>query len=163
LDSAGLKECGGLLGACGILAGWGSAFVLKQKFSVLRKEGKEEKARSEPQKKVELASKEEEGRILHLVMTVVEEPEEAAIKEPKTAAPPPGQSFFPDQIPLLPVVLRKTELQTVRDAAKQAHAVATKADDAEIPSHLWDQQALWLPETTPPTEAQKNALNHLRR
>jgi hypothetical protein len=107
LDSAGLKECGGLLGACGILAGWGSAFILKHEFSVLRKEGKEEKARSEPQQKVELASKEEEGRILHLVMTVVEEPKEAAIKEPKTAAPPPGQSFFPDQIPLLPVVLRK--------------------------------------------------------
>jgi hypothetical protein len=58
--------------------------------------------------------------------------------------------------------------QAELDAAKKAYAIATKADDAAVPVHLWDQRALRLPPNTelPNTEldpCQERALNSLRQ
>jgi hypothetical protein len=52
--------------------------------------------------------------------------------------------------------------QAILDDAAKAYAIATKADDAEVPTHLWDCRALRLPENSLPTERDKAALNLLR-
>jgi hypothetical protein len=97
-------------------------------------EEKEEKARSEggQQKVVE----EREGTVFEPLeeTTVVEEPGDTVIKEPAMAGAP--------ELPPVAVGLQKAALDAVGDAAKHAYAVATKADDAEVPTHLWDQRAL---------------------
>jgi uncharacterized membrane protein YheB (UPF0754 family) len=54
-------------------------------------------------------------------------------------------------------------LEDILDAAHKSFAVATKADDAEIPTHIWDQRAHHLEEDLRPTKMQQKALDMLRK
>jgi hypothetical protein len=152
--------------------------VPKRKFSDLSEEG--EKAKSEPhQKVIETTRSEPQQKVgAFVVETVVEEPDtaekarrepqrkvaetaavegpdtvvETVVEEPDTDAPTPSQRFVPGPI----------QLDAESDAAKKACAVATKADDAEVPTHLWDHRALRLLEDAQPSAEQIKALSMLR-
>jgi hypothetical protein len=136
-----------------LFSGEGSNSVPKRKFSDLRKEEEAEKTKKEMRKPCLIG---EEKRNPLLVETVVKELETKGTLPGKHCPGlfpdltqkeqrPSKLSLGPSQIPLSPAIISKSELDALNDAVKQVCAVAVKADDAKVPTHLLDQRALCAP------------------
>jgi hypothetical protein len=115
---------------------------------------------------VTLRNEREEEREVRARITQTEKDNDVEVEEPpepnSIAQADQASEVGPQMLPVDLELANGAQQQAEFDAAKKKYAVATKSDDAAVPTHLWDQRALRLAEDVLPTQSEKKALNMMR-